>query len=478
MATRYSRRLYSNRRATGSSRYYRFPRKYGYTSRGYRGYRGYGSYSAIARAAAPYALRAAPYLYRGYKAYRSGGTSGLKRYAGSLATSAAKTAIRAVTGYGAYSKVGKGGMQGTQAPSIRNGAAENGSIIVSHKEFVKDIKSNSVTAGNFNSDTFRLNPGDDSTFPWLSQISQNFQQYQWQGLCFHFKSMSADALNSTNTALGTIIMATQYDATQPLPSTKQEMENTEFAQSVKPSANATHFVECDKQQSVLSELYVNQNPAAQSGDRRFYDFGNFTIATEGSQALNTNFGELWVSYQVKLFKPQLWDGLGRDVSSFHWGSNNGPNDVASATPFGSQDWTDQTITKSYYASTNDIECVFKNGTTFLMAASNFPKTYLIQYGCVGTTRVWAEGNFSLTNCTVNQNSLLQTNASYIGVITTPKVGDNTETIQIQKIVNVDKSNLGKNWGIDWSGTPPTLPTVITYAYLNIIELPYTQYPVA
>lgn len=32
------------------------------------------------------------------------------------------------------------------------------------------------------------------------------------GLIFEFKSMSGNALNSTNTALGQIIMSAQYDA--------------------------------------------------------------------------------------------------------------------------------------------------------------------------------------------------------------------------------------------------------------------------
>jgi hypothetical protein len=39
-------------------------------------------------------------------------------------------------------------------------------------------------------------------FPWLSNIAQNFESYKLRGLVFEFKSMSGDALTSTNTALG------------------------------------------------------------------------------------------------------------------------------------------------------------------------------------------------------------------------------------------------------------------------------------
>ena len=116
--------------------------------------------------------------------------------------------------------------------------------------------------------------------------------------------MSADALNSTNTALGQVIMATNYDVNQPLFDSKYEMENTEFSTSVKPSLSAMHPIECARTESTLNELYVaaggNIPPG---GTASMYNFGNFQIATNGFQAANVNIGELWVTYEVTLFKP-------------------------------------------------------------------------------------------------------------------------------------------------------------------------------
>lgn len=57
-------------------------------------------------------------------------------------------------------------------------------------------------AGTFNYSTWQLNPGQKSLFPWLAGIASNFESYKFHGLVFEYKSMSADALNSTNTALG------------------------------------------------------------------------------------------------------------------------------------------------------------------------------------------------------------------------------------------------------------------------------------
>lgn len=74
-------------------------------------------------------------------------------------------------------------------------------IIITHREYIGDVIT-SGTAGAFKTNTYYINPGLNKTFPWLSQIAQNFESYRMLGCAFEFKSMSSDALNSTNTALG------------------------------------------------------------------------------------------------------------------------------------------------------------------------------------------------------------------------------------------------------------------------------------
>lgn len=65
----------------------------------------------------------------------------------------------------------------------------------------------SSSAGVFNGLVYKINPGNPETFPWLSSIASNFEAYRIEGLVFEYKTMSADALNSTNTALGQIILS-------------------------------------------------------------------------------------------------------------------------------------------------------------------------------------------------------------------------------------------------------------------------------
>jgi len=77
----------------------------------------------------------------------------LKRYAGSVALEGARSAIKAVTGYGAYRNIGRGGMQGKQVPKIRNGGLDYGTVVISNEE-VKDLVEpgedvDTTTTGNF-----------------------------------------------------------------------------------------------------------------------------------------------------------------------------------------------------------------------------------------------------------------------------------------------------------------------------------------
>ena len=96
------------------------------------------------------------------------------------------------------------------------------------------------TANTFKLDSYMINPTDVNTFPWLNEIARCYQEWIPHGIVFIYKTMSADALNSVNTALGTVIMATNYNATQPNYASKAEMENSEFSRSIKPSISCEY----------------------------------------------------------------------------------------------------------------------------------------------------------------------------------------------------------------------------------------------
>lgn len=188
---------------------------------------------------------------------------------------------------------------GQQIPVIRNSST---GVIIRHKEYLGDI----LPSTPFASTNFFINPGLSATFPWLAPIANNFEQYEWRGLVFEFRSMSGDALTSTNTALGTVIMATDYNVLAAPFTNKSAMENNEYSTSCKPSSGMIHPIECARGQTPVTRLYTRNSEPPANSDQRLYDIGRFQIATQGMQSDGIGvIGELWASYEIKFLKPQV-----------------------------------------------------------------------------------------------------------------------------------------------------------------------------
>jgi hypothetical protein len=209
-----------------------------------------------------------------------------------------------------------------QIPQFSTSHATN---IVCHREYLGDITGTSA----FTNRSYPLNPGNSKTFPWLSTIAQNYQQYKIHGIIFEFRPLITDFV--TSGAPGVVVMATNYNANAQPYDTKQEMENSEFAVSVKPTNALIHGVECAKGETVLNQLYVRKGAPPAGQDLRLYDIGTFQFASQANpiQVL----GELWVSYCVEFFKPILPDDVGGNVLSCRYirGSVDASNRLGTVT---------------------------------------------------------------------------------------------------------------------------------------------------
>jgi len=187
-----------------------------------------------------------------------------------------------------------------QAPTFGSGAGE---VNIAHREYLFDVFS-SGTSGAFQVLPLSINPGLSATFPWISRVvGATFQQYRINGMVFEFRSTSSELSTATN--LGYVVMATDYDSADASFTSKAQMENTQFGVSCKPSKNMLHAIECARSQTAVSELYVRGGTVPAGSDSRLYDLGRFYIATGGVVATNVPLGELWVSYDITLFKPIL-----------------------------------------------------------------------------------------------------------------------------------------------------------------------------
>jgi len=349
-----------------------------------------------------------------------------------------KRAAVTLSGRGDYRIKANSLMPGHPMPRIINKTTTN-AVTVRHREFLGDIIT-SANVGEFTYRLFTLNPGLDATFPFLAQIAANFDQYVIEGMVFEFRSMSADALNSVNTALGTVIMATNYNVLNSPFGTKAEMEAYEYSNSSKPSESMCHYIECDPKQSVLDEMYVRAYSVPAGSDPRMYDLGFFQIATTGFQGTNVNIGELWVTYQVALLKPKLFTTLGSSntFSHYHglvtaveypWGRSFPEN--PSLNTF--------SITPTSTLATvlvNDDDSISANGGTRLY----FPETAVKQRYVIGT--LWTTSGPTAANLqgfTGNNVTFVRDLYAFSGrlsIAITPGAGAVSSAFQLFSIVDV------------------------------------------
>lgn len=248
----------------------------------------------------------------GFNAVRLGRTvGGIFGKGGAAVGASAGELFRRLTGFGEY-KVNSNTLSTTvdALPSFTN--LSRGTR-VSHREYLFDVVT-SATVGGFTIQQIPIQPALLQSFPWLSSSAEQYQQWQLNGCVYEFKSNSYDALASTNTASGTVIMSTNYNVLEPSFPNKFTMEQTQYTCSGKPSRDLLHPIECAKIETPTNVLYTRPGPVS-IGDLRLYDHGNFYIATVGMQGASTNIGELWVTYDLTLLKPKL--GSTVDVYD-HW----------------------------------------------------------------------------------------------------------------------------------------------------------------
>jgi len=215
--------------------------------------------------------------------------------------------------YGESNEVMAGGS--SNSAEITSAGDETGGIMICNREYVGDIFA-PASAGIFSVTSFPLNPGLEQTFPWLAQLAANYEEFEFHQLVFEFKSSLQD-VNSTNGQVGTIITATNYNASQPLFQDKPSMAAYYGSVSGKTTDDQTHGVECDPSKlSGSAGNYVRTNPVLIGEDLKSYDHGTFQLATHNipTSMLNGTLGELYVYYKVHLRKPKFLTGRGLAIT--------------------------------------------------------------------------------------------------------------------------------------------------------------------
>jgi len=289
-----------------------------------------------------------------------------------------------LSGLGAYqlSDIRHNVLLKPEIPQMVNTIYAEGGTIIRHREYLGPIITSS-TAGAFKIQSYALQPAQDESFPWLSQIAASYEEYKPDGLMYEFRSTCSDAIaSSSNLALGQVMLCTQYDPTDPAFTNDVQMLNYSWAQSGKVSDNLQHYVECDPKQSPLSHLYTRNGSAASEADLRFSDFGRFSIATSGLQGTDVQIGQLWVSYSFVLYKPKLPVNSAVAGGFFHFWNDNS---VTTTEPLG--DVSSGTIDpESNLDVTLDGSDPADNTRALVtFAGQNQPQSYMITWSYFGSS---------------------------------------------------------------------------------------------
>jgi len=324
---------------------------------------------------------------------------------------------------------------GSQIPQFSTLRQTN---VVCHREYLGDIFG---TAG-FSNVSYPLNPGIAQTFPWLSSIAANYQEYRFHGLVFEFRSLITDFVLAG--APGVVIMSTNYNADAPLYLTKQQMENAEYAVSVKPTVDMIHGVECANNQTILPERFIRTGVVPVNQDLRLYDLGNFQFATQANPV--QDLGELWVSYCIEFFKP-IMPVLEADAGpAFHAARTI----TSSLAPFG-----------SVGLYTNGSLNVLVTGTSVTIIGAQPGVNYFIDViWNIGSVVTVAYGFLTLSNASITPGGQLFFDNSSLSSVTIPTTTTVTTNGNFQVVITSTLSvqgNIGFSLG---TGTYPTGPVDI------------------
>lgn len=204
-------------------------------------------------------------------------------------------------------------------------------IRIRRREFLADVLAPSVP-GTFKNYVYAINAGNRSTFPFLSQLAANYEEYCFDGLVFEFISSASPYVS--NTALGTVIAAMQYNAAAPTFENKYTMENSAFAVSTRIDKNLMYGVECAKGSNAQNCYYVRSG--ASPLPLTTTDLGNFELAVAPSVSVpaSTVLGELWVTYDVVMKRPVLNESR---YGLYHLHSPN----ASASIPLGNSGYIDQ-----------------------------------------------------------------------------------------------------------------------------------------
>lgn len=187
-----------------------------------------------------------------------------------------------------------------------------GGVRVRHREYVLDIVSGGL---GFEVIQFEpINPGNETMFPWLSRIATRFESYMFSNLTFHVEPLQGTI------ATGAILMAVDFEAADPRPSSKVMMMSYEGAVR-SPVWDSCRLPSSVSNLQKIKKKFTLDHAPPRGQDVRLYNVGNLIVAATGTAS--TTIGELYVEYDVTFETPQIESQ--EEVVQLRWDAPTLPN---------------------------------------------------------------------------------------------------------------------------------------------------------
>lgn len=149
---------------------------------------------------------------------------------------------------------------------------------------------------------FVINPGNPTTFPWLSDIAAKWESYRFNYLRFRYETRKGTSTD------GSVIMAIDYDPTDAPPVSEAVMTTYSGAVEDATWKNSACTAAVSQLHKIGPQKYVRQGILPSGGNIMDFDCGNFIFATT-AQVDTSSIGKLWVDYDVTFYTKQTAAGL-------------------------------------------------------------------------------------------------------------------------------------------------------------------------
>lgn len=170
-------------------------------------------------------------------------------------------------------------------------------VRVRHCEQVLSVNGSASYAGS----SLAIQPGNSTSFPWLSQIAKNYDEYTIHSLVYRYANLVGTARD------GLVALAIAPDPRDAAPATMISLMQKEGAYQGAISVPASTTQVAPTLMAPGMRKFVRRD-AEFFSDIRVTDAGNFVVATEGCDIV-TRVGTIIVEFDIEFFSPTEPSGV-------------------------------------------------------------------------------------------------------------------------------------------------------------------------